>query len=248
MNYQPRGFSLLPEVIKNLLIINGLFFLGTVVLGDSLGINLYDSLALYMPGSANFKPFQLVTHMFMHGNFGHILFNMFALWMFGYALENIWGGRRFLIYYMITGLGAAALHLGVNYFEAIQLQNELLANGFTMDQLIELRTTPLEEGMRYKGILGDYVLKYQIPTVGASGAVFGILLAFGMMFPNTRIYLYFAFPIKAKYFVIGYGLLELFNGIANDPSSNVAHFAHLGGMLFGFLLIKYWKRKGYWNY
>jgi len=248
MNYQPRGFSLLPEVIKNLLIINGLFFLGTVVLGDSLGINLYDSLALYMPGSVNFQPFQLVTHMFMHGNFGHILFNMFALWMFGYALENVWGGKRFLIYYMITGLGAAALHLGINYFEAIQLQNELLANGFTMDQLIELRSTPLEEGMRYKGILGDYVLKYQIPTVGASGAVFGILLAFGMMFPNTRIYLYFAFPIKAKYFVIGYGLLELFNGIANDPSSNVAHFAHLGGMLFGFLLIRYWKSKGYWNY
>jgi membrane associated rhomboid family serine protease len=247
MSYQPRGFSLLPEVIKNLLIINGLFFLGTVVLGDSLGINLYDTLALYMPGSESFQPFQLVSHMFMHGNFGHILFNMFALWMFGYALENVWGGKRFLIYYMITGLGAALIHLGWNYFELMQV-----AQNVSPDQIEMV----IREGGQLLANNQNYVdpnlakinLIYNIPTVGASGAVFGILLAFGMMFPNTRIYLYFAFPIKAKYFVIGYGLLELFNGIANDPSSNVAHFAHLGGMLFGFLLIKYWKRKGYWNY
>jgi membrane associated rhomboid family serine protease len=184
--------------------------------------------------------------MFMHGNMGHIFFNMFALWMFGYSLENVWGGKRFLTYYMVTGLGAAALHMTINYWEAMQLQSELLANGYSMESLMELRSVPAYQMGGYPGLVQNYISKYQIPTVGASGAVFGILLAFGMMFPNTRIYLYFAFPIKAKYFVIGYGLLELFNGLANDPSSNVAHFAHLGGMLFGFLLIKYWRNRGLW--
>ena len=246
MNLQPRGFQLLPEVIKNLLIINGLFFMGTVVLGGTFGWDLYNQLGLFLPGSPHFEPFQLVSHMFMHGNMGHIFFNMFALWMFGYSLENVWGGKRFLTYYMVTGLGAAALHMTINYWEAMQLQSELLANGYSMESIMELRSVPAYQMGGYPGLVQNYIAKYQIPTVGASGAVFGILLAFGMMFPNTRIYLYFAFPIKAKYFVIGYGLLELFNGLANDPSSNVAHFAHLGGMLFGFLLIKYWRNRGLW--
>ena len=209
---------------------------------STFGMDLNRILGLYVPGSEHFRPLQLITHMFMHGNIGHIFFNMFALWMFGNMLENVWGGRRFLIYYMATGLGAALIHLGWNYFELMQVTQSVSAE--QVQRVIQEGSSILMRGQNYSDpALAKLNLIYNIPTVGASGAVFGILLAFGMLFPNTRIYLYFAFPIKAKYFVIGYGLLELFNGIANDPSSNVAHFAHLGGMLFGFILIKYWQRK-----
>ncbi|MCE2495287.1 MAG: rhomboid family intramembrane serine protease [Flavobacteriales bacterium] len=242
MNFQPTRFNILPEVIKNLLIINGLFFVGSLVMQSTFGMDLNRILGLYVPGSEHFRPLQLITHMFMHGNIGHIFFNMFALWMFGNMLENVWGGRRFLIYYMATGLGAALIHLGWNYFELMQVTQSVSAE--QVQRVIQEGSSILMRGQNYSDpALAKLNLIYNIPTVGASGAVFGILLAFGMLFPNTRIYLYFAFPIKAKYFVIGYGLLELFNGIANDPSSNVAHFAHLGGMLFGFILIKYWQRK-----
>ncbi len=234
-------FQLLPEVIKNLLIINGLFFLATASLGSVFGIDLGGLLGLYLPQSDSFQPFQLVTHMFMHGNLGHIFFNMFALWMFGYALENIWGPKKFLIYYLVTGFGAALLHLGVEYWEFYSLSQQLSPENYRvlMDRGVEL----WESGRNFSDpIMGRANILLNTPTVGASGAVFGVLLAFGMLFPNQRIYLYFAIPVKAKYFVAAYGALELFNGIANDPSSNIAHFAHLGGMLFGFLLLKYWKK------
>lgn len=243
MYQRPARFNLLPEVIKNLLIINGLFFLATLMFGSVFNIDLGRTLGVYLPGSPFFEPYQLVTHMFMHGNLGHIFFNMFALWMFGYALENVWGSRRFLIYYLITGFGAAFIHLGVNYFEAINLQSQLLDYGYTLTELQNFIETGTYDSAG-PDILRQYLMKYSIPTVGASGAVFGVLLAFGMMFPNTRIYLYFAIPVKAKYFVMVYGALELYNGILNDPASNVAHFAHLGGMLFGYLLIRYWRKKG----
>ncbi len=242
MNYQPTRFNILPEVIRNLLIINGLFFFGSLVLQSAFGIHLNRILGLYVPGSEHFRPYQLVTHMFMHGNLGHIFFNMFALWMFGNMLENVWGGRRFLIYYMATGLGAAVIHLGWNYLELMQVIRNVSPHDVQI--VLDRGAEVLMRGQNYLDPgMARLNLIYNTPTVGASGAVFGILLAFGMLFPDTRIYLYFAFPIKAKYFVIGYGLLELFNGIANDPSSNVAHFAHLGGMLFGFILIKYWQNK-----
>ena len=242
MNYQPTRFNILPEVIRNLLIINGLFFFGSLVLQSAFGIHLNRILGLYVPGSEHFRPYQLVTHMFMHGNLGHIFFNMFALWMFGNMLENVWGGRRFLIYYMATGLGAAVIHLGWNYLELMQVIRNVSLHDVQI--VLDRGAEVLMRGQNYLDPgMARLNLIYNTPTVGASGAVFGILLAFGMLFPDTRIYLYFAFPIKAKYFVIGYGLLELFNGIANDPSSNVAHFAHLGGMLFGFILIKYWQNK-----
>lgn len=243
MYQRPLRFNVLPEVIKNLLIINGLFFMATFVFGDVLGFDLVRTLGLYLPVSENFAPYQLVTHMFMHGGLGHIFFNMFALWMFGYTLENIWGSKRFLIYYMVTGLGAAVLHLGVNYWEYYQVVDKLDAAQL---ELVKLQGQEiLLNGQNYSNTaMAKVNLLLNTPTVGASGAVFGILLAFGMMFPNQYIYIYFALPIKAKYFVAIYGALELFNGIANDPDSNVAHFAHLGGMLFGFLLIKYWRNRG----
>jgi membrane associated rhomboid family serine protease len=242
--YQPRRFSILPEVIKNLLIINGLLFLATFVLGN-LGVDLYQYLALYLPGSELFRPHQLITHMFMHGTFGHIFFNMFALWMFGNTLENVWGGKRFLMYYLITGLGAAMIHLGVNYWEASSVANELMNLGYTVADLEKMREglVPNNAISGSMPLMQRYYGMYTTPTVGASGAVYGILLAFGMMFPNMRIYLYFLFPIKAKYFVAALGLLELINGLSMDPNSNIAHFAHLGGMLFGFILIKYWQKR-----
>jgi membrane associated rhomboid family serine protease len=159
--------------------------------------------------------------MFMHGSLTHILFNMFALWTFGTPLENFWGPKRFLTYYMLTGLGAAALHLGVGAWEVTQLQHAIAAGQADPRML-------------------DMILS--IPTVGASGAIFGLLLAFGMLFPNTELMLIiFPIPIKAKYFVIGYGAIELFTGITGT-NDGVAHFAHLGGMLFGFILIKIWQK------
>ena len=194
-DYSPQGFRMLPTVVKNLLIINVIIFLATIVL-EKYGYNNITSMcALNAIPTGRFRLWQLVTYMFMHANVSHIFFNMFALWMFGYVLENYWGPRRFLFYYLFCGVGAGLCNL--------------LIPGW--------------------GI-----------TVGASGAVYGILLAFGMMFPEERIYFYFLIPIKAKWFVIGYAAIELFEGLMY--TDGVAHFAHLGGMLFGLLLILYWRK------
>ena len=230
--YRPTSFRELPEIIKNLLIINGLLFLATISL-ESYGIDLTQLLGLHQFQSEDFMPHQLITHFFMHGNFTHLFFNMFALLMFGKILENVWGAKRFLIYYITTALGAAALHLAVSQYQIYELSNEV-------PNLIELAKKGLynpsnENSLRLTQLVTT-------PTVGASGAVFGILLAFGMLFPNTLLYIYFAIPIKAKYFVMIYGALELYLGLSNNPADNVAHFAHLGGMLFGFLLLKYWQK------
>ena len=230
--YRPTSFRELPEIIKNLLIINGLLFLATISL-ESYGIDLTQLLGLHQFQSEDFMPHQLITHFFMHGNFTHLFFNMFALWMFGKILENVWGAKRFLIYYMTTALGAAALHLAVSQYQIYELSNEV-------PNLIELAKKGLynpsnENSLRLTQLVTT-------PTVGASGAVFGILLAFGMLFPNTLLYIYFAIPIKAKYFVMIYGALELYLGLSNNPADNVAHFAHLGGMLFGYILLKYWQK------
>ena len=240
MNYRPSSFSHLPEVVKNLLIINGLFFLATITL-DDMGFDMYHLFGLHQFQSDDFMPHQLVTHIFMHGNLTHLIFNMFALWMFGKVLENVWGGKRFLIYYMITGLGAAIIHLGVSQYEIMSLQAQISTTD--LSRLLDDGKYILENNQNYTNpIMGKLNLLIHTPTVGASGAVFGVLLAFGMLFPNALLYIYLAIPIKAKYFVILYGILELYAGISNNPADNVAHFAHLGGMIFGFLLIKYWKK------
>jgi membrane associated rhomboid family serine protease len=266
--YRPSQFKVLPDAVKNLLIINGLFFLATYVLGEKFGINLEEKLGLFYYESDFFRPFQLVTHLFMHGSFMHIFSNMFSLWMFGSALENYWGPKRFLIYYFATGLGAAVIHSIATGYDIHTLRETILAfqNAPTLEGFIHF--TREKVPLAYQGSFEQIVmaweshpldaaayvpnashlmnellqLKMNVPTVGASGAVFGVLLAFGMLFPNSVIYLYFAIPLKAKYFVIFYGLFELYNGFQNNPQDNVAHFAHLGGMLFGFLLIKYWNK------
>jgi len=240
------AFGNMPTVVKNLLIINGLFFLATVAL-EAQGIRLSRILGAFYWDSSGFEPWQIVTHMFMHGGFTHILFNMFALWMFGTAIERVWGAQRFLIYYMVTGLGAYFLHYGVIAWEANKLIAELGPEALRM-----VKEEGLELWLQNKNYIDPQLAQlnrlYNTPVVGASGAVFGILLAFGMMFPNTKlIMLFFPVPIKAKYFVIGYGLLELYSGLSG-ASDNVAHFAHLGGMIFGFILIKYWSSRHKSNY
>lgn len=265
--YSPRGFSVLPPVVKNLLIINGLFFLAQMTSEQVLGLDLVDYLGMHYFGSSKFNPIQLVTYMFLHGGFTHILFNMFALWMFGNTLENVWGGKRFLTYYLITGVGAALVHMLVLWIGISGMQSDITQ--VMSSPTPEAFTTFLTQHfpgyqMQLSGFISSWsmnpadptyinqasiymndlaILKMDVPTVGASGAVFGILLAFGMMFPNALIYLYFFIPVKAKWFVIAYGAMELYFGFANNPGDNVAHFAHLGGMIFGFFLIRYWNRK-----
>ena len=267
--YQPSGFNVLPTVVKNLVIINGLFLLATFVLDNRFGFELTDTLGLHYFTSNKFQPYQFITYMFMHGNFMHLFFNMFALWMFGNVLENLWGSKRFLTFYLVTALGAAAIQMAFTAFEFHSINNEIMAyqgapsvesfqtiisnnfqpylNAPEIQSLISNWTVHPNDysyGTSSMQILEELIkIKRDIPTVGASGAVFGLLIAFGMLFPNTMLYIYFAIPIKAKYFVILYAAIELFSGIANNPGDNVAHFAHLGGALFGFVLVKYWNKK-----
>lgn len=225
--FQFRRFELIPPVIKNLLIINGLVWLAQITLGNTFPI--MDLFALHDVRSELFRPHQLITHMFMHdpSSIMHLLFNMLALWMFGSALENVWGPKRFLIFYLASGLGAAALHLAVLYYQHGQLIE-------TFNQLPSYTRIQLNE---------ELMKRINEPTVGASGAVFGCLAGFGYLFPNTYILLYFLFPIKAKWFVIIYAALELFAGVRATAGDNVAHFAHLGGALVGFLLVYYWNKR-----
>ncbi len=239
MNYRPM-MGTIPPVVKNLIIVNVLLLFATYVL-ERAGINLYTYLGLYFPASDKFMPHQIFTHMFMHGGITHIFFNMFALWMFGRVLENVWGPKRFLVFFLVTGIGAAALHTLVNYIEYESLISKLSPE--QVAYVKEVGSNIWVEGKNFSDPnLSQLNVLLNTPTVGASGAVFGILLGFGMLFPNTQLMLLFPpIPIKAKYFVIGYGALELYLGFTH-PGSNVAHFAHLGGMLFGFILIKYWNR------
>ncbi len=270
------GFKVLPPVVKNLLILNGLAFLATLAFQSAFKIDLIDRFGLHYFAADKFNPIQFITYMFLHSGFTHILFNMFALWMFGYTLENIWGPKRFLIYYFVTGIGAAIVHYITIY---LSLQPTLtLLDGFllepgsrTLELLIHGHRFQISEysgeiyaafrnfQSAYNVLQGDpgnyaalqgaieFVSEYKsyflnMPNVvGASGAVFGILLAFGMIFPNAIIYLYFAIPVKAKWFVIIYGAIELYLGVSGS-GGNVAHFAHLGGMIFGYFLIIYWRR------
>lgn len=216
-----RGNSILgsmPPVVKNLLLVNVIMYLITIITGNFM----YENFALFYFESPLFKPFQLVTHMFMHGGFTHILFNMYTLYIFGCVLERVWGSQKFLFYYFVTGIGAALLHMGVMW---LQLQ------GYIAD----LNAGDLFARAQIQALLST-------PTVGASGAIYGLLLAYGMLFPDNIMQLIFPpVALKAKWFVIIFGALELLLGLSGR-GGNVAHFAHLGGMIFGFFLILYWKK------
>ena len=232
----------IPVVTKNLLAINVVMFLALIV-ADKNGIDLNNILGLHFYMSEEFHPYQLVTYMFMHGGFSHLFFNMFALFMFGRTLEYVWGPKRFLIFYVVAGLGAAFVQELVG---AVRFYN--LIDGVEADKLaivFEEGAAALREGKNFiLPKLAELNLVLNSQTVGASGAVYAILLGFGMLFPNERMFVFpVPFPIKAKYFVIGYALIELYMGTMGTPDG-VAHFAHLGGMLFGFFLIKLWRNKG----
>ncbi|MDR1623930.1 MAG: rhomboid family intramembrane serine protease [Tannerellaceae bacterium] len=243
MNYNNSGFlNSIPAVTKNLIIINVIFWIASLVL-PRVNIDLVDWLALYYPGSENFNPIQLVSYMFLHDTHSitHLFFNMFAVYMFGRTLEQVWGAKRFFIYYMITGVGAGLIKLLVAFVRIKSVEKGLSPD--IISQVYLEGWQVLSEGMNYTGLAGQLNLLINTPTVGASGAVFGVLLAFGILFPNIPLYIMFIpVPVKAKYFVIGYGLIELFLGLADFRGDNVAHFAHLGGMLFGYFLIRYWKK------
>jgi len=241
MNGYGRGLLALPPVVKNLILLNVLMLLANWASKSVFGTDLTMILGLYFPKSEQFMPIQILTHMFMHGNFLHLFFNMFALYMFGGILENVWGPKRFFIYYMVCGLGAAFVHETV-----IMFQYNKLMNIISPDQLqlvLNDGASYLTEGKVFSNeTMKSLQMLLNVPTVGASGAVFGVLLAFGVLFPNTRLMLLFPpIPIKAKYFVIVYGAIELYLAVT-QPGSNIAHAAHLGGMLFGYVLIRYWRK------
>lgn len=241
MNGYGRGFLSMTPVVKNIILINAVMFAAYWVGGRTFNTDLNSILGLYFPMSDSFKPVQVLSHMFMHGSFMHIFFNMYALFIFGQVLENVWGPKRFLIYYLVTGFGAALLHESVIAIEYSNLVRMLTPE--------EVRTVIAEGGALWQDgkLYSDTSMQalqalLNVPTVGASGAVFGILLAFGVLFPNTQLMIIFPpIPIKAKYFVLIYGGIELILAFT-QPGSNIAHFAHLGGMLFGYLLIRYWRK------
>ena len=205
-------------------------------------INLAEILGLHHWSSEAFRPHQLVTYMFMHGGFAHLFFNMFALFMFGRVLEQVWGPKRFLIFYMVCGVGAGIIQLLVNEVRIQALVSQI--DPQTYQVILEEGGSIIRSGKNYVDeTAGTLNALINTTTVGASGSVFGILLAFGMLFPNVQLMLLFPpIPLKAKYFVAIYGALELYLGIANNAGDNVAHFAHLGGMLFGFFMIRYWRK------
>jgi membrane associated rhomboid family serine protease len=264
----------LSDVVRFLIYANVIIFI-LQLLAPEFGFDVTESYALYNFRSENFRFWQLLTHMFLHGNMLHIFLNMFILWMFGSAIEYIWHSKKFLFYYFFTGVGAAVLHLGVSTFMLNRLESDVRAyaenpsvesySEFLEDEvgaipeelaphaqfLREMKEleqkwaeSPQEDNFKTRSaeLLREYFnLKLNIPTVGASGAVFGLLLAFGFLFPNVVVYIYFLFPMKAKYFVILLGFMELYFGVFRDD--NIANFAHLGGMIFGLILLKLWRER-----
>jgi membrane associated rhomboid family serine protease len=228
----------IPEVIKNLIIINVLMFFASQIFFPTME----NYLALFPVSSEAFRPYQIISHMFMHGGVFHIFFNMYALFMFGRDTELAMGAKKFLLFYFITGLGAVFLHQLAGYIELQYALQQLRP-----DELERIHNEGLE--LIYRRLnFGEPTLKYanaalNAPAVGASGAVYGVLVAFGMLYPNRVLMLLFPpMPIKAKYFVLIMGAMEIYMGFTMND--NVAHFAHLGGALFGFLLILYWRKQG----
>ena len=267
--FRQNGFQQIPLIVKNLLIINILVFLihqafdarGVLIAGSSFE----DLFALHYWQSPKFRWWQLFTHMFMHANLMHIFFNMFGLWMFGRILEEVLGAQRFLIFYLICGLGGAFCHLGVLTYEYAGFNNAFMqyqshpglpafmdfikryhigVDPKSMQGWISDPSSILEIQDSIRFLHDHYLVMTNEAMLGASGAVMGILFGFGYLFPNTELYIYFIpIPIKAKWVVAGYAVLELTQGVYNSSGDNVAHFAHLGGMLFAFILLRIWKNK-----
>lgn len=266
--YRPLGFDSIPPVVKNLMILNGLAWLATLLFSSRGWGDITGTLGLFYPGSDYFKPLQFSTYMFMHGSWTHLFYNMLALWMFGSLLENYWGPKRFLFFYLTTAIGAALMHIGVTAWEVHSLQAEVAKYKLNPDvtqlslllqkdhslylkpeiqRFLDLfmadptNNQILQESKDLADLLP--IRKMNVPVVGASGAIFGILMAGFLLYPNTEMMiLFFPFPIKVKYLVSVLAFMELYEIVGNKPFDNVAHYAHLGGMVFGFLLVKYWNK------
>lgn len=230
--YRPSGFGHLPMVTKNIVIINVILFVLTLLLQQTQQIDLNKYLGLHYHLAPDFRPHQFITYLFMHGSITHLVFNMFGVFIFGQVLEQVWGPKRFLIFYIITGLGAAVTQYIINHFQITEVLaevNEIIRNSRDNAEVADL--------IQRK----EYYLNNNI-IIGASGSLFGLLGAFGMLFPNRLLYIYFFIPVKAKWLVIGYGAIELFSGLSNNAMDNVAHFAHLGGLFVGLIMVLIWRR------
>lgn len=265
--FRPGSFQILPPIIKNLVIINVLVFIAQQTFSHNSSSSLEDLFALHTWQSTLFKPWQFITHLFMHGSIAHIFSNMFALWMFGSVLENVWGPKRFLTFYLVCGLGAAFSHMIVLYFETSSLLNDYYGlqqhfsllnfkNFYSKEHIgnfyegasqiaQQWRENPSDgfAAQQAMGLANRYITdRLNEPTLGASGAIFGCLAAFGYLFPNTMIYLYFFLPLKAKWFVLIYAGFELVMALQNSAGDEVAHVAHLGGAVFGLALVYFWNK------
>jgi membrane associated rhomboid family serine protease len=246
-DFRPSGFQILPTIVKNLIIINVLVFVAQFILPKS-GVNVDGLFALHTWQSDLFKPWQFITYMFMHStnDFSHIFFNMLALWMFGSVLENVWGPKRFLTFYIVSGLGAALCHMIVLFFQNQQMIIHYNEIGNSISNLSAFIDKYNVEGNNPQLSIGyaSALVNFRIDgaTIGASGAVFGCLAAFGYLFPNDNLYVMGLVPIKAKWLVLIYAGVELFSAVQNSAGDTVAHVAHLGGALVGFLMVYFWNK------
>lgn len=248
-----RGIT---DTVKHLLIINVLMFIGTMAIGN--GELFYRLFSLYFPKNDLFQPWQFITHMFMHGGITHILFNMFALWMFGTAVEQVFGAKKFIIFYLFSGLGAALIMIGFYYFKYLPSERILIESGMTMERIHQILTTA-DVGQGVTALQRDELQSmyniFNSPMVGASGAIMGVLVAFGMLFPESKLMLIFLpIPIKAKYFIPAIIALDLFSAITGQSifsPNNTAFAAHVGGALTGFIMMWFWKKNEFdkhrWN-
>ena len=230
--YSPGPFAVLPVVTKNIIIINVIMYLATLAF-ETVNIDLVKLFGLHYYLADDFKPHQVITYIFMHGGFSHILFNMLGVYIFGQVLEQVWGPKRYLIFYILTGLGAALAQYIIMHFEISDVLD-------IVNQDINSRNLDTSQRTELINQKYEYLNKHVI--IGASGSLFGLLGGFGMLFPNRELYLYFFIPIKAKWLVILYGGFEIFSGLQNNPTDNVAHFAHIGGLLVGIALVLFWRK------
>ena len=244
----------LTEAIKHLLIINVLFFVATQIYGDQM----YQWFSLWFPKNENFGLWQVVSHMFMHGGFMHILFNMYALWAFGTPLERMWGRNKFLFFYLSAGLGAALLHTGINYYYFNEGMTAIVNTGISEKEVIDIISSgkymPDWYNLASKSTIDNFLSAYNTPAVGASGAIYGVLVAYAFSYPEAELMLIFLpVPVKAKYFVPVLILLDLFSGVTGYGifGQGIAHFAHIGGAITGFIMMWLWKKNQFndkrWN-
>jgi membrane associated rhomboid family serine protease len=226
----------LPQVTKNLLILNILFFAASWFLGAQ-DINLISKFGAHYVNSPLFEPFQVVTHFFMHANFIHIFFNMWIFIMLGGYLEKIWGPNRFFIFYILCALGAFALFNVIGVYEIEALKTQIIDQGHSIREINRLESFTNNE------LINQYLVMINTPMVGASGAIFGVMAAFAILFPNTEFRLYFAIPIKAKWFVGAYFLFEVYQSYLNESGDSTAHLAHVGGAVVGAIIVLFWRKK-----